>query len=97
MTRAPVPLLDLRAQFVTIKDEVMAAMHRVVESQHFILGPEVDALEESVAAYSGCAHGVGVSSGTDAILVGLMALGVGAGDEVITTPYTFISTSIFGH
>lgn len=88
-----VPLLDLRAQYATIRDELRAAMDRVVESQHFILGPEVDALEKSVAEYSACAHGIGVSSGTDAILIALMALGVGSGDEVITTPYTFVATA----
>ena len=94
MTAPEVPFLDLRAQYAAIKDEVRAAIDRVVESQQFILGPEVSALEESVAAYSGCAHGVGVSSGTDALLVGLMALGVGPGDEVITTPYTFVATGM---
>jgi dTDP-4-amino-4,6-dideoxygalactose transaminase len=88
-----VPLLDLKAQHETIRDDVRAAIDRVVESQHFVLGPEVEALERSIAAYCGCAHGVGVSSGTDAILAGLMALGVGGGDEVITTPYTFVATA----
>jgi len=94
MSKEPgVPLLDLQAQYASIKGDVRAAVDRVLEAQHFILGPEVEALEKSVAEYSGCAHGVGVSSGTDAILVGLMALGVGAGDEVVTTPYTFVATA----
>jgi dTDP-4-amino-4,6-dideoxygalactose transaminase len=87
-----VPLLDLRAQYAAIKASVDAAVTRVIESQRFILGPEVDAFEQKVAAYSGCTHAVGVSSGTDAILAALMAVGVGPGDEVVTTPYTFVAT-----
>lgn len=87
-----VPLLDLKAQHETIRAEVAAAIARVVDSQHFILGPEVEALEREIAAYSKVKHAIGVSSGTDAIVLALMALGVGPGDEVITTPYTFIAT-----
>ena len=88
-----VPLLDLKAQFVTIEDEVRAAMDSVFETQRFILGPQVSELEKEIAAYSQCEHAVGVSSGTDALLLALMALGVGRGDEVITTPYSFFATA----
>ena len=82
----PIPMLDLKSQYASIRDEVRAAIDRVLESQVFILGPEVEALEREVAAYCQCAHGVGVSSGTDALLVSLMAIGIKPGDEVITTP-----------
>jgi dTDP-4-amino-4,6-dideoxygalactose transaminase len=87
-----VPLLDLKAQLAAIKPQIQTAIDRVVETQHFILGPEVEQLEREVAAYSRTQFAVGVSSGTDAILLALMALGVGAGDEVITTPQTFVAT-----
>ncbi len=92
-TKMPVPLLDLKAQYATMRDEIREAIDRVVESQYFILGPEVKALEEEIAAYSQCEYGIGVSSGTDAILVCLMALNLKPGDEVITTPYTFFATA----
>ena len=88
-----IPLLDLKAQYATIKDEVMAAISEVLESQQCIGGPKVVELEEKIAAISGCKFGVGVSSGTDAILNSLMSLDIGAGDEVITTPFTFFATA----
>ena len=88
-----VPLLDLKAQFEPIEDEVRAAIDGVLKSQRFILGPEVQGLETEIAEYCQCSSAVGVSSGTDALLIALMALGIKAGDEVITTPYTFFATA----
>ena len=88
-----VPLLDLEPQLATIRDEIYAAVGRVIESQHFILGAEVTALEEEIARYLGAGHAVGVSSGTDALLLALMALDVGPGDEVVTTPFSFFATA----
>lgn len=88
-----VPLLDLKAQYMTMRDDIQAALQRVVESQHFILGPEVEALEAEIAVYSQCKHGIGVSSGSDALLMSLMSLEIGPGDEVITTPFTFFATA----
>ena len=88
-----VPILDLKAQYAQIRDEVQAAIARVMESQYFILGPEVNALEEEVATYCNCDFGIGVSSGTDALLVSLMAIDLKPGDEVITSPYSFFATA----
>jgi dTDP-4-amino-4,6-dideoxygalactose transaminase len=88
-----VPLLDLKAQYATIKDEVLQAISNVCESQYFALGPAVAQFEEKIAAYCGCKYAVGVSSGTDALLVSLMALDIEQGDEVITTPFSFFATA----
>jgi dTDP-4-amino-4,6-dideoxygalactose transaminase len=89
----PFPFLDLKAQFETIREEVMEAITRVMESQHFILGDEVRLFEEETAAMLGAKHAVSCASGSDALVLALMAAGVGAGDEVITSPFTFIATA----
>src|SRR5678816_2832261 len=84
-----VPLLDLQAQFVSIRDELQQAVERVMSSQRFVLGDEVRKLESSIAEYCQTKHAIGCASGSDALLLAFMALDVKAGDEVITTPYSF--------
>ena len=88
-----VPLLDLKAQYLSIKADIDRAIASVMESQHFILGPAVESCEQAIARYCGSAHGVGVSSGSDALLACLMAEHIGPGDEVITTAYSFFATA----
>lgn len=87
-----IPIVDLRAQYGAIRDQVRDAIDTVAESQQFILGPAVNQFETEMAAFLGCQYAVGVASGSDALLLALMALGVGPGDAVITTPFTFFST-----
>ena len=88
-----IPLLDLKSQYQSMRSEILAAIEATCDEQGFILGPRVAALEKAIAAYVGSPHAVGVASGSDALLLALMALGVKAGDEVITVPFTFFATA----
>lgn len=88
-----IPLLDLKAQHETLREDIYRAVHAVIESQSFILGPEVEALETEIARSLGVEHAIGCASGTDALILSLAALGVGAGDEVVTTPFSFFATA----
>ncbi|MEO1590167.1 MAG: DegT/DnrJ/EryC1/StrS family aminotransferase [Cyanobacteria bacterium J06632_22] len=93
MTQTKIPILDLKPQYQSIKAEIQAAVNDVLESGQFILGPTVQQFEAQAADYLGVKHAIGVNSGTDALIIGLRALGIGAGDEVITTPFSFFATA----
>src|SRR5882672_2835888 len=88
-----VPLLDLQAQYRPLRDEILAAITRVCDSQRFIMGPEIENLERELAGQLGVRHAIALSSGTDALLLALMALDIKAGDEVVTPAYSFFATA----
>jgi dTDP-4-amino-4,6-dideoxygalactose transaminase len=89
----PLPFLDLKAQFASIREEILEAVRRNLESQQFILGPEVDAFEKEISELTRCSHSIACASGTDALILALLALDIGPGDEVITTPFTFVASA----
>jgi len=93
MSQIKIPVLDLKPQYESIKADIQAAINRVLESGQFIMGPDVKLFEQEVAAYLGVKHAIAVNSGTDALVIGLRALGIGEGDEVITTPFSFFATA----
>jgi dTDP-4-amino-4,6-dideoxygalactose transaminase len=91
--KAKIPFFDLAAQFKSIEDEIKSAMDEVFQNQQFILGSKVQVLEETIAQYCRTRYAIGVASGSDALLLALMALGIGAGDEVLLPPFTFFATA----
>lgn len=93
MSDQKIPILDLSPQYQSLKPEIYAAIDRVLESGQFIMGPDVKQFEQEVATYLGVKHAIAVNSGTDALVIGLRSLGIGAGDEVITTPFSFFATA----
>ena len=93
MNEQEIPILDLKPQYQTLKAEIHQAIERVLTTTSFIMGPDVKAFEEEIARYLGVKHAIGVNSGTDALVIGLKAMGIGPGDEVITTPFTFFATA----
>lgn len=91
--QSPIYMLDLKSEVVELRDELRAAVDRVLNSGSFVLGEEGNAFEAEVAKYLGVQHAIGLNSGTDALIIGLRALGIGPGDEVITTPFTFLASA----
>ena len=89
----PLPFLDLKAQYASIRQEVTEAVTKTLDSQHFILGPEVAEFENEIARLTRCQYAIACASGTDALILALHALGIGPGDEVITTPFTFVASA----
>src|SRR5690625_2729589 len=92
-TKKLIPMLDLGPEITELREELVSAFERVLDSRQFVLGWEGEAFEEEAAAWLGAEHAIGVNSGTDALIISLRALGIGPGDEVITTPFTFFATA----